>query len=889
MPSRSAESGPRGRVDGNSCVRRDASALQPLRPGFGPGDLVEVRGAAWRVREVARHGECHALTLDAADPGTLPARRVLLTPFDRPRGAAKRCGLRSVSAGRWRRRLLDLVAAARRSDGLMALASAKIDFLPYQMEPALALLGGQVSRVLIADAVGLGKTIQAGLVVAELAARGQARHVLVATPAGLRDQWARELDERFGVQSAIVDAPWLRQARQRLPASVNPWSTNPVVVTSLDFVKRPENLGSLAAIVWDLFILDEAHAAGRRTDRAEAAHEIGRRSRRVVLLTATPHSGDIRAFAELCSIGSLDASEPVALYRRPRSVLPGPRRRRVRLLRVRATGDERRMHEVLAGYARRAWESARMDQPDAGRLAITVLLKRGASSAYSLLRSASYRRSLLAGGHVRMPVQISLPIDDEEPEDGEPADGLDAPALSDGEEERMWLDRLIEAAGRAALRESKLLALARLLRRVAEPVIVFTEYRDTLRHVLSALSPAVRCTALHGGLDRDGRGSALREFEAREARVLLATDAGGEGLNLHAHCRLVVNIELPWNPVRLEQRIGRVDRIGQQRTVHAINMVSGGGFEETLVARLAARVEQARAALGPMEDAIGPLDEVTVAGALIRGTPLPPVHAGQGLTDAGRPIPIAFPRLTAEATVETARAETARRLRRPAAAHSRIPPGAPPVGRGAGAIVQPVRHREVGSNAAIVATVSRRRLLRRLHRARACDAETLVLARSLAVVCLFIARLVDTAGRLIEELLIPVAGFGSLDVPRLRAGQRRFAGQLIGRHGGALLSCARDHARRRAKELEAAARSGNRVALDREVALMGAANRWFGAARLRQGGLFDLRAERDAQVRREELAELQQSGAMRLAALEAAEGVSLGGDPEMEVVLLLSR
>src|SRR5262249_5327327 len=144
------------------------------------------------------------------------------------------------------------------------------------------------------------------------------------------------------------------------------------------------------------------------------------------------------------------------------------------------------------------------------------------------------------------------------------------PALADASHERELLRELAAAARLAARHETKIAAIVRLLDRVQEPVVVFTEYRDTLRHLQRAIGrPAA---VLHGGLAREERAAALDEFVSGRCSILLATDAAGEGLNLHQTCRLVVNLELPWNPMRLEQRIGRVDRIGQRRTVHAIHL-----------------------------------------------------------------------------------------------------------------------------------------------------------------------------------------------------------------------------------------------------------------------------------------------------------------------------
>jgi hypothetical protein len=178
----------------------------------------------------------------------------------------------------------------------------------------------------------------------------------------------------------------------------------------------------------------------------------------------------------------------------------------------------------------------------------------------------------------------------------EPPQWTDTIALGDVSRERELLGRLAAAARAAAARETKVSALVRILERAAEPAVVFTEYRDTLVHLEEVLARPV--AMLHGGLTREERTAALADFTSGRRTVLLATDAAGEGLNLHHSCRTVINLELPWNPMRLEQRIGRVDRIGQRRTVHAFHLIARGTGEMRILDRLRARIRRAQAEVG---------------------------------------------------------------------------------------------------------------------------------------------------------------------------------------------------------------------------------------------------------------------------------------------------
>ena len=584
-----------------------------------PGELLTVRGAIWRLRSQTLYADCTELDLEPAPPGadgdSAPA--VLLEPFDRPEPLSRVAAPTGITRRRWMVALLDALAGERRCDLLSAPITAAIDVLPFQLEPALVMAVRGVPRVLLADAVGLGKTIQAALVITELFARRTARRALVLTPSGLRDQWAGELRDRFGLDPTIVDAVWLRAARADLPASVNPWSVGDLIVASIDLVKRPEVVRSLEHLRWDIVVIDEAHAASSDSQRRAAAHALARRARRVLLLTATPHSGDRAAFDALCGIGAVAADEPIVMFRRSRADVGLRISRHVHLLPVRRGEAERELHRRLLAYVRKIWRERGSGSDADARLATIVLLKRAFSSTTSLAESLEFRLAHLADPAAAFVAQLELPLDPEaSADDDTPVVSLVSPGFDDEPEERQTLASLVELARSAVATDSKIRVLTGLLGRVSEPCIVFTEYRDTLMAIERVLPEKISRTVLHGGLDRPSRADAVRQFVSGAARVLLATDAGGEGLNLQATCRLVVNLELPWNPVRLEQRIGRVDRIGQQRTVHAINLVAAATFEANLLARLGQRLEYIRDALGSVDEVLGPGSDIAIAGLM---------------------------------------------------------------------------------------------------------------------------------------------------------------------------------------------------------------------------------------------------------------------------------
>jgi len=578
-----------------------------------PGDLVSVRRSRWRVVSVRAHDRCHVVTLRGISAPFAGADRRVVAPFDILEPAQPPTRPRIVAARLWRRACRALIASDTPPGSLAVARTASIDLLPYQLEPALAVVRGAATRMLLADDVGLGKTIQAALVASELIARGAIERLLVLTPAGLRDQWIDELGRRFHVQAARMDARTLRHLAACLPIGVNPWTAAPVAVASIDYVKRSEVLPAVAAVPWDLVVVDEAHGVAGDSDRRGAADTLAARAAYVLLLTATPHSGDRDLFASLCALGAVDDT-PLVVFRRRRADVGIATARRAHVVRVHASAAEQRMHALLSDYASavRA-EHGRATQADAV-LALAVLHKRMLSSAWSLAQSVDRRLDALSSA-VRDDAaeQLALPLDDPSGEltaADQPPVWPSALGLGDAARERRLLSVLGAAARSASRSETKLRRLTTLLRRARERVIVFTEYRDTLAHVRRSIARPT--FVLHGGLGRDERSAALADFAATPEAVLLATDAAAEGLNLHDHCRIVVNLELPWNPGRLEQRIGRVDRIGQRRTVHAFHLVRAAGGEPILLERLRARIAVAAADIG-MNSPLGDADDLAIA------------------------------------------------------------------------------------------------------------------------------------------------------------------------------------------------------------------------------------------------------------------------------------
>jgi hypothetical protein len=263
---------------------------------------------------------------------------------------------------------------------------------------------------------------------------------------------------------------------------------------------------------------------------------------------------------------------------------------------VNLTDQERHMHRVLERYTQLVWRGHNSD----ARLIGTLLRKRALSSASAIVRSLRRRQDLLSGTVVLQQHQLLLPLSDEQDarQDDVSDEALACWALDDRVAEERALRESIDAALAASRSESKARVLLSLLKRIREPAIVFTEYRDTLLWLESLLNEAnFQTCVVHGGMTASQRRSALQGFRRGRA-TLLATDAAAEGLNLHHHCRCVVHFELPWNPARMLQRAGRVDRIGQRRRVHEIALVAADTAEALVVAPFARRAAAWADAIG---------------------------------------------------------------------------------------------------------------------------------------------------------------------------------------------------------------------------------------------------------------------------------------------------
>lgn len=450
-----------------------------------------------------------------------------------------------------------------------------VERYPHQERTALRVMRKLRGRAILGDEVGLGKTIETGLILKEYVSRGLARRVLILCPPSLLEQWQVEMEGKFGLSFRTSLEAEFRDL------GTAAWSSFELIVASHGLARREPHRGALAATPFDVVVVDEAHHLRKRTSATwRLVHDVPRKY--LLLLTATPVQNDLEELYNLITLlrpGQLgtpaqfrarfvDPADP----RRPRNaaalrelmldtmvrntrssvdlVLPP---RRARTLRLRPAAEESRLHARVQEVVREAWGKQ-------ARLALTTLLLQAGSCPAAL---APTLRKL---GHQQ---------------------------LGD-EAERLGLG-------------SKAAALTELLAVVKEPVLVFSRFRATLEQLEGHLRGRLPVHSYHGGLSATRREAELERFR-QEGGVLLLSEVGGEGKNLQFG-RHMVNFDLPWNPMKIEQRVGRIHRIGQTEPIQIVNLCLEGTLEDHLLRLLDEKLNMFELVVGELDMILGPLED----------------------------------------------------------------------------------------------------------------------------------------------------------------------------------------------------------------------------------------------------------------------------------------
>jgi len=524
-------------------------------------------------------------------------------------------------------------------DPILAVTTSQIDPLPHQIEGVYdyALQSPKV-RFMIADDAGAGKTIMAGLIIKELQYRKMANRILLVVPGHLKYQWQREMREKFNTNFNLIERHDFRKS-----ATGNVWDENNQCIATIDFLKQDDIMSTLKGTHWDLVVADEAHKMSAykyskktdKTDRYQAGEVLSKNSTHMLFLTATPHRGkeeNFRLFLDLLRPGffsneelmreSIQNKENRLFIRRLKEDLKDfegnklfpPRH--VQSVRFELTDEEKELYRSVTNYVRDYFDKAKEKRHIA--FAMMILQRRLTSSVHSITESLKNRKRGLEE-------ILELPEKIEETDEYEKAKEIEEEELEDMEEkERMEIEEkltklslakrpkevkkeirqvknLIEKAKKVKEQEveSKLVKLRdEILDTLGDrKLLIFTEFQDTLEYLVDRLRNwGYDVNYIHGKMSMEERVEAEKEFK-EETQIMVATEAAGEGINLQ-FCSLMVNYDIPWNPNRLTQRMGRIHRYGQDREVYIWNMIAKDTREGQILGKLMKKLETIREDLG---------------------------------------------------------------------------------------------------------------------------------------------------------------------------------------------------------------------------------------------------------------------------------------------------
>ena len=510
-----------------------------------------------------------------------------------------------------------------------------VDPLPHQIQLVHRILSSGNYNWLIADDVGLGKTIEIGLLLAALKRKGQARRVLIVAPAGLTRQWQDELEFKFQLQYLIYGHDFQVN-------NPNQWKLYDHVIVSIDMAKRPERLIVFSqAENWDIIVFDEGHKltryeTGERSERYRLAEILRGKSDSLFLLSGTPHQGYEDRFCALLELVRPDLKKQIELLhfhpevvsqiilRNKKSevtdvdgnfIFKGHRVERIPVEPSKETLD---FQELLRKYLTQGYNAGERDGRRAIGFVMTIYRKLASSSISAIECALKLRRE-------RLEIQESLDNDSLIPnsqtdyeneeifEGGDDQDDL-ANSTSNTQPKEFFrfekdlIDELLDKAGAVHGNDEKLNIF---IEQVAchilssnKKLLVFTEYRATqnyLKRNLERVFPdAGEVLLFNGSMNLSEKLKAIDKFNNDTNRLLISTEAGGEGLNLHYSCHIMVNYDLPWNPARLVQRIGRLYRYGQTELVIVLNLHARDSFDNAAIDLMLQRVATIASTMAPV-------------------------------------------------------------------------------------------------------------------------------------------------------------------------------------------------------------------------------------------------------------------------------------------------
>lgn len=504
-----------------------------------------------------------------------------------------------------------------------ALSRLGVDPLPHQIHLVHRILADGNLNWLIADDVGLGKTIEVGMLLNALFRRRGFERVLIVTPAGLVKQWQEELREKFGMEDFVIYGDNVQIDHP------SHWHLYPRMITSIDRLKHPNHREVLKSCPdWSMVVFDEAHKLTRqqygykfaKSQRFELAEALRSRAEYFLFLSATPHQGRDDAFKALLE---LLRPEMIETLRASSSVDPSWlnecvfRNRKIQVtdaegefvfkgqhttaIEIPREPEDEAFDEALQTYLESGYAAAerRGNKGRAIGFVMTVFRKLAASSPQAILRSLE-RRLLRIDEALELEGEVDAEDERFRGELEEQRASNARGAFFRGEREMLL--ELIEEAGTMVERDTKMTGfiehiLANVLEHnPREKLVIFTEYRATQEALVEALGKrfgAGRVVCINGSKKLSEKRDAVRRFNTQDSvQFLVSTEAGGEGLNMHHQCHHLVNYDLPWNPMRLVQRVGRIYRYGQTKRVIVLNLHAPSTLDGHIVQMMYARIDQ---------------------------------------------------------------------------------------------------------------------------------------------------------------------------------------------------------------------------------------------------------------------------------------------------------
>lgn len=503
-----------------------------------------------------------------------------------------------------------------------SLSTLDIDPLPHQIHLVHHILASGNLNWLIADDVGLGKTIETGMLLAALKCRGQLKRVLLITPAGLTKQWKDELLYKFRLDGFQIYGEdfFINDPRH--------WKIYDYVIGSIDRLKDESHLeGLLACDSWDLIIFDEGHRLTRRqygqrlesSQRFELAARLRSRTDSMIILSATPHQGMQDKFTALLELLRPERKEEIStlslnpeilrdmVFRNHKADVTDVhgefifKGKTTKALRVETGAEARIFDNLLQTYFRHGYEAGKAKGIKGNAIGFVMTVYRKlASSSIAAIESALIKRKARLKGKINEINLIEDLVERDQRFSGEWEENLvtDRAQFFDGE--LTLLDALLVEAVRLRSNDQKLnFFLNDLINEILEgnserKVLIFTEYtktQDYLRHALQDRYGIDSVVVINGSMQHKERMVAIQKFE-ENSNFLISTEAGGEGINLQRRCHIMVNYDLPWNPMRLVQRIGRLYRYGQKKRVVVFNIHSPGTLDEKVIGLMYSRIDQ---------------------------------------------------------------------------------------------------------------------------------------------------------------------------------------------------------------------------------------------------------------------------------------------------------